>query len=75
MKKRTKKLPTYEDFIKESYTHAKIGSIVEYVVPGTHKTHTGKVVAIEAEHLIAIDDKTDRKIRIPLSGIGPSYEE
>ena len=69
-----KKLPTYEEFIAEAYSHANPGNIVEFIVPGTHVNHTGKVVERKPDYLIVLDDKTGKKLKIPLSGIGPAYE-
>ena len=74
MKDRMKKLPTYEEFIAEAYSHVRPGNIIEYIVPGTHVNHTGKVAEVKGEYLIVVDDKTGKKLKVPIKGIGPAYE-
>lgn len=74
MKVRMKKLPTYEEFIAESSHHTKIGNRIEFIVPGTHNTHTGKVLQVKPDHLLVLDDKTGKNIKVPVNAIGPAYE-
>jgi hypothetical protein len=74
MKDRMKKLPTYEEFIAEAYSHVRPGNIIEYIVPGTHINHTGKVIERKPTFLVVLDDKTGKKLKVPLNGIGAAYE-
>ena len=69
-----KKLPTYEEFNAEAYSHVRPGNIIEYIVPGTRVNHTGKVAEVKGDYLIVIDDKTGKKLKVPIKGIGPAYE-
>ncbi len=69
-----KKLPTYEEFIAEAYSHVRPGNIIEFIVPGTHVNHTGKVAEVKGDYLIVVDDKTGKKIKVPVKGIGQAYE-
>ena len=52
----------------------KIGSIIEYHVPGKKSLHTGKVIKINKKSVIVIDDKTDLKVKILISEIGHEYQ-
>jgi hypothetical protein len=74
MKDRMKKLPTYEEFIAEAYSHVRPGNIIEFIVPGTHVNHTGKVAEVKGDYLIVVDDKTGKRIKVPVKGIGQAYE-
>jgi uncharacterized protein YkvS len=51
----------------------KVGSIIEFRVPNTKLIHTGKIIKINKNSVIVIDDKTELEIKIAISEIGHGY--
>ncbi len=53
----------------------KVGNIIEFHVPHTKHTHTGKIIKVNKKSVIVIDDKTGLEIKIAISETGHFYEE
>jgi hypothetical protein len=58
----------------ESHATFKPGSLIEFHVPNTGKTHTGRIITIEDDFITVIDLKDDKELRLPKEEFGPAYE-
>lgn len=78
-------IKTYESFIAErgfagfsNFDNIKQGNVIEYVIPGTGITATGKVVdkGNTAGHkfVILVDDKSSQRIKVFIDDTGVAYE-
>jgi len=65
-----------DKFHKFNESHASFGpgSLIEFHVPNTGKTHVGRIITIEDDFITVLDLKTDEELRLPKKEFGPSYE-
>ena len=70
-----KYVKTFEKFeLNEGHATFKPGSLIEFHIPNTGKTHTGRIITIEDEYITVLDLKTDEELRLPKEEFGPTYE-
>ena len=58
----------------ESHATFKPGSLIEFHIPKTGKTHPGRIITIEDDFITFFDLKDDKELRLPKEEFGPAYE-
>ncbi len=63
-----------EEVFNEAHATLKPGSLIEFHIPDTNKSHVGKITSLDDTHITVIDLKTDKELRLPRKEFGPAYE-